>query len=199
MKKIFMAGSDANKFETVALHLSRKERTVHVELTGSDENGDGSRDKPFATFARALSEATGTTRILTITLGDGEHDTNSITVSGHMLIVNGTGSLRINATTYYLAAMLRYGYIYFDVNVIDVSQEAYTVAFSVYEHAQIQTRKDVTLTNAGALILSSQGQNSCYFINGNISSVNAISKIATTTNTEPLSVKETSVTYNNIT
>ena len=88
-------GSPLNKFKEIDVHLSRASATVHVELDGSDSNGDGSVARPFSTFERALSAHVGTTDILTIELGDGDHElpSKSLVVSRGKVDVTGTGRL----------------------------------------------------------------------------------------------------------
>jgi hypothetical protein len=197
---ILGAGSPLNKFELIDIELSRNSKTVYVDLTGNDLTGDGSLTKPFKTIERALQEATGVIAMLDISLADGEHTMSFLTFTGVDFSFTGTGSINFIAGGTYNFIVER-ARVEFNVPVTDTaSTNDYPIAFAVTENGVLVFRNDVDLTRCtGSLLFSGHGQNAYYASHAGVTSVNAISKVAATTNSEPVSIQDVVSTYTNIT
>ena len=117
-------GSPLNKFKAIDAHLSRNSRTVYVERSGDDIKGDGTAGRPFASVERAFKEATGTTDLLAITLGDGEHhwDSERMHVFNVVVSIGGTGRLVVSGSLFGKAIRVEYGYLF--INCAGVTSTA---------------------------------------------------------------------------
>lgn len=198
--KIFKAGSDANKLETVAIHLGRNAKEVFVELSGNDESGDGSQLKPFKTVGRAILELTGTTRKLMVVLGDGTHPCGTIDVEYAYLHITGTGKLQMKATSTSLYRSRYNATVYIGVDIDDVSENNYNnfVAFSCCSSIYFY-QSTINLTKAVSFLYQGGGQNAYIAHTCEINSVNPIPKLNPDYNSEDLAIAENNSTYTNIT
>ena len=193
-------GSPLNKFKEIEAHLSRNSRTVYVELDGDDVKGDGSIGKPFKTIGKAISLAVGTTKFLTVSLGDGVHSCGAVVVLFAYIKFEGTGSIEISQESGVLFSAQASGAIFIGVDVVDVSASRYTAAFNMSGDGLILVRSGavVEISKAINMAYSGHGHNSLYVAVASIVSTVAIPKIGVSVNSEPLSLTEISATYTNI-
>jgi len=200
---ILGGGSQLNKLSKISEHLNRNSRTVYVELTGNDVTGDGSVGNPFTTVASALLELTGTTRVLTIELGAGDHTAAPINVLGGKVTLKGLGRLKIDPAGGHLISGSNGATVSVAVDVVDMSSAAYPWAFIMEASSTllIGYGKAVTidLVNADAFMANGYGQNAYSGSMSTITSTALIPKFAAGINSEPLAVKEYAMTYTNLT
>lgn len=193
-------GSPLNKFKEIDKHLSRNSRTVHVDLLGDDERGDGSLGKPFATIKRALQDAVGTTRRLTIDLSAGVHSLSGKTAFSNVFVaIVGDGVIEFNSlgnSPFYCNS----SELSILCGITDISTENYSTFCNLDLNSSllIEGGSLVLSRCTSALISNGYGCNSALLLQSNISSANAIQTSKENGNTQSLSVFNVSMTLTNV-
>lgn len=145
-------GSPLNKFKEIQKHLSRNKRTVYVGVNGDDVLGDGSIESPYSTFDRAMADAVGTTLMLTISLGDGEHSTGEsrLRIDGVVVGVIGSGSLRLVGNAYGHHAFIENAYLYLNCQSV-VTDAHVDEIFAMTLNSAVFLDTKISCSNAGAI------------------------------------------------
>lgn len=194
-------GSPLNKFSQINEHLTRNSRTVYVEADGNDIKGDGSQVRPFNTIKRALSEAVGTTSILTISLGEGSHAlTGKTTINSVNVTFIGEGMIDLDSAGEFPFSLIN-SMVTTHVNINDVSTGTYS-SLAVLDAGSIFAIRAGVVSLVSCtyqLFLNGTGHNGYLIASSTVQSNRAIVKAAANTNSAAMSDYIAGATLTNIT
>lgn len=143
-------GSPLNKFKEINAHLSRNSRTVYVELDGDDVNGDGSIEKPFLSIAQALTQLTGTTRGLTVSIGQGVHNYPHLKLFNATINITGLGTLNMVGAASGEVFRVEYGHLVLTCAHV-VSTSPVNALFGMGPSAVVYISTDLSCENAAEI------------------------------------------------